>query len=89
VYAASYSGCDGTKGGGFPFIVLYGIDQGIIFNVFMCKGLIGEFVVTICEFNELGCECGVGYLPHVDHRLLLINYTKHLIWCGSEIGVPS
>ena len=22
----------------------------------MCEGLIGEFVVAICEFNELDCE---------------------------------
>ena len=36
--------------------------------MFLCDGLFGEFVVVVCEFNELYCVCvcegskGVGML---------------------------
>jgi hypothetical protein len=36
--------------------------RGVVFFVFVCEGLIQVYVVTICEFNELGCECGGGYI---------------------------
>ena len=31
---------------------------GIVFSVFGCEGLIRVFVAAVCEFDELGCECG-------------------------------
>jgi hypothetical protein len=28
--------------------------------VFVCGGLVSEFVMAVCEFNELNCECEFG-----------------------------
>jgi hypothetical protein len=56
VYGTSYSCCDGYNGVEFSTIVFYGINLGIIFIMFMYESLVGEFVVTICEFDKLGYE---------------------------------
>ena len=49
VYSPRDSCCDSDEGVGLPSIVLYGGNYWVIFGVFMCEGLIGEYVVTIFE----------------------------------------
>lgn len=60
VYGTPYSSRDGNEGVGVPPIVLHGIDQGVVFIVCMCEGLIRASVMVVCEFDELGCECVGG-----------------------------
>ena len=47
--------------GWFAICGLYSINEGVVFNVFVCEGLIRISIKVICEFNELGCECWGGY----------------------------
>jgi hypothetical protein len=62
VYSSSDSCRDGNEGVGLPPIVLYDVNQWIVFGVLVHEGLFGEFIVAVCEFDELDCACrGVPY----------------------------
>ena len=41
------------RGVGFPPVILYSCNEGVIFAMFLCDGLFWEFVVTVCDFYEL------------------------------------
>jgi hypothetical protein len=76
------------EGVGLPSLILYGVNYGVVFGVFMCEGLVGEYVVTICEFNELNCECGEGDIgvcvkfgAPIMHRISGLNFGLALACC--------
>ena len=53
----SNSDCDG--GVGFPSVVLYVVDKWVVLGVFVCYGLLWEYVMAVSEFDELYCVvCG-------------------------------
>ena len=53
VYSSSYFSGNGNEGVGSPSIVLQCGDYWIIFGVFVCVTLFGEFIMTLCELGEL------------------------------------
>ena len=58
MYSPSHSSRDGDKGVCLPTLILYGDNSWATFDVFVCEGLVGESIMTICEFNELKYEFG-------------------------------
>ena len=56
----SYFSSDSDEGVGFPSVVLCVVDKWVVFGVFVCYGLFGEYVMAVVrEFDELYCVmCG-------------------------------
>ena len=50
---ASYVGHDGDEGVEFPTLCSKGLDESVVYVYFFLDYSGGEFIVTICEFNEL------------------------------------
>ena len=46
VHSSSYPGGNGDEGVGFPSIVLYSVDERIVFSMFVCEGLLWESVMA-------------------------------------------
>ena len=38
----------------------YDGNERVIFSMLVCEGLIGDYVMAVCEFNGLDCECRRG-----------------------------
>ena len=53
VYGSSHPNCDGNE----EVDILYGVNQWVIFSVFLFKGLVRESITTICKLYELDYEC--------------------------------
>jgi hypothetical protein len=62
IYNPSYFGYDGSEGVGFPSVILYGVNSWVVIGILVCEGLVKEFVVAICEFNELSMNVEDGIL---------------------------
>ena len=55
MYSSFDSNCDGNEGVGLPSIILYVVNEWVVFDVLVHEGLFGESIMAICEFNELDC----------------------------------
>ena len=53
--SSSHSCRDGDKWVCLPSLIVYNVNQWVIFVVFMCEGLVRESIMAICEFDELDC----------------------------------
>lgn len=52
---SSHSCRDGDKWVCLPSLIVYSVDQWVVFVVFVGEGMVWESIVTVREFYELDC----------------------------------
>ena len=57
---SSHSCRDGDKWVCLPSLIVYSVDQWVVFVVFVGEGLVWESILTICEFYKLECKLRGG-----------------------------